>query len=79
MQRTRSSVSVDQSVVSKARRAAPMARSMSAASPSAAVPRTSSVAGLIVGYRPLPPGTSFPSMNRSLLLSAAIAIRDSRL
>ena len=48
-------------------------------SPSAAVPRTSSVAGLIVGYRPLPPGTSFPSMNRSLLPSAAIAIRDSRL
>ena len=74
MLRTRSSVLVDQSVVSKARRAASMARLMSSASPSAAVPKISSVAGLIVGYLPLPPGTSFPSMKRSLFLSAAIAI-----
>ena len=79
MPRTRSSVLVDQSVVSKARRAASIARLMSSALPSAAMPRTSSVAGLMVGYLPLPPGTSLPSMKRSLLLSAAIAIRDSRL
>ena len=47
--RTRSSVLRDQSVSSKARRAASMARPMSSASASAAAPSTSSVAGLIGG------------------------------
>ena len=79
MQRMRSSVLVDQSVVSKARRAASIARLMSPASASAAVPSTSSVAGLIVGYRPALPATSLPSMKRSLFRSAAIAICVSRL
>src|ERR1019366_3633208 len=45
-QRRRSTRFVDQSVSSKARRAAPIARSMSAAPPSATWPMTSSVAGL---------------------------------
>ena len=49
MQRTRSSVSEAQPVVSNARRAASMARRMSASFAAAAVPSTSSVAGLIVG------------------------------
>ena len=43
--RTRKSMSVDQVVSSNARRAAPMAASMSAGVPSAATPMTSSVAG----------------------------------
>ena len=75
MHRTRNSVSVDHSVVSNACRAAPMARSISPRSALAAVPSTSSVAGSTVGKSPADPGTNSPAMNRSLLRSAAIAIR----
>ncbi len=63
MQRTRTSVFRDQSVSSKARRAASMAFDISAASASAAVPSTSSVAGLMVVNVPPPPPTSLPSMS----------------
>ena len=63
MQRTRSSVLVDQSVSSNARRAASIARPMSSALASAATPSTSSVAGLTVGNVPALPATSFPSMS----------------
>ena len=54
-----------QVVVSKARRAAPIAASMSGSDPSAATPITSSVAGLTFS-NVLPPvaSTSLPSINR---------------
>ena len=73
-QRTRNSVLRDQSVSSKARRAASMARPMSSASASAATPSTSSVAGLIVGKVPALPSDSLPSMNSALTPSANKAI-----
>ena len=47
MQRTRNSTSVDQSVSSKARRAAAMASSMSSSDASGATPTTLPVAGLM--------------------------------
>ncbi len=53
---------VDQSVSSKARRAASMARCISAVEPSATTPMTSSVAGLTFSkVRPESASTSFPS------------------
>ena len=69
---------VDQSVSSKARRAAAIARPMSSAVASAAVPSTSSVAGLSVGNVPALPATSLPSMSRSLFPSASNATGNSR-
>ena len=55
---------VDQSVSSKARRAAAMARSMSSWPASAVVPSTSSVAGLTLSNRrPEIASSSFPSMS----------------
>jgi len=56
-------VVVNQSVSSKARRAASIARPMSSALASAAMPSTSSVAGLTVGNVPALPATSLPSMS----------------
>ena len=55
---------MDQSVPSKARRAATMARSMSSAEASATWPSSSSVAGFVL-TNVLPPlaSTSFPSMS----------------
>ena len=58
---------VDQSVSSKALRAASMARCMSADEASVTSPSTSSVAGLVFANRPAWPSTSLPS----------ISIRDS--
>lgn len=78
-QRTRNSVLRDQSVSSNARRAASIARSMSAASALAATPSTSSVAGLTVGKVPALPADILPSMNSSLTPSASKAISCSRL
>ncbi len=64
MQRTRSSVFVDQSVSSKARRAATIAASTSAAVPSGAAPIVSPVAGLRIGnVAPPEPPTSLPSIS----------------
>src|SRR6266850_3842780 len=58
---------VDQSVVSNARRAAAIARSMSSRVASATWPITSSVAGFTFGYeRPPVAFTSFPSIKRRL-------------
>jgi hypothetical protein len=56
--------SVDQVVSSKARRAAVIADSMSAAFASATGPMTASVAGLMLSYvEPPEASTSFPSIN----------------
>ena len=68
----------DQSVSSKARRAASIARPMSSASASAATPSTSSVAGLIVGKVPALPVDNLPSMNSPLTPSANKAMSRSR-
>ena len=58
---TRSSVCpVDQSVVSKARRAAPMAFHVGGVAVGGHAENFLSGGWLIVGYPPLPPGTSFP-------------------
>src|SRR5215470_18176003 len=54
---------VDQSVSSKARRAASIARCMSAFDASATCPNTSSVAGLILTKVPACPSTSLPSIS----------------
>ena len=64
-QRTRKPTSVDQSVSSKAVRAAATAESMSAGVPSATTPSTSSVAGFT--FSNVPPSdasTSFPPISR---------------
>ena len=73
--RLRNSLSVDQSVSSKARRAASMARCMSAFDASATSPSTSSVAGLMLVNVPASPSTSLPSIiifcsNRTVGVSA---------
>ena len=70
--------SVDQSVVSNAVRAAPMARSMSAAEPSAATPMTSSVADSITSIVPdelLTPANALEttSFNSALIVGPALA------
>ena len=63
-QRLRKARLVDQSVSSKARRAASMARRMSSADASATSPSTSSVAGLMLSKRlPEAASTSSPSMS----------------
>jgi len=67
-------VFVDQSVSSKARRAASIALPMSSALASAATPSTSSVAGLIVPNVPAVPATSFPSISNWLWRSSRIPI-----
>ena len=77
-QRLRSARFVDQSLSSKARRAASMARCMSAFDASATSPRTSSVAGLRLANVPASPSTSLPSISilgskRSLGLSDMVA------
>lgn len=61
-QRLRSSRLVDQSVSSKARRAASMARCMSSFEASATSPSGSSVAGLMLVKVPACPSTSLPSI-----------------
>ena len=61
-QRLRSSRLVDQSVSSKARRAASMARCMSSFDASATSPSDSSVAGLMLVKVPAWPSTSLPSI-----------------
>ena len=61
-QRLRSSLLVDQSVSSKARRAASMARCMSSFDASATSPSDSSVAGLMLVKVPAWPSTSLPSI-----------------
>ncbi|CNJ43970.1 Uncharacterised protein [Mycobacterium tuberculosis] len=74
-QRLRSSLLVDQSVSSKARRAASMARCMSSLDASATSPSGSSVAGLMLVKVPAWPSTSLPSIiifgsNRTFTVSA---------
>ena len=74
-QRLRSSRLVDQSVSSKARRAASMARCMSSFDASATSPSDSSVAGLMFVKVPAWPSTSLPSIiifgsNRTFTVSA---------
>src|SRR6201999_1346325 len=74
-QRLRSSLLVDQSVSSKARRAASMARSMSSFEASATSPSGSSVAGLMLVKVPAWPSTNLPSIiifgsNRTFTVSA---------
>ena len=74
-QRRRKAWFVDQSVSSKARRAAAMARCISAAEPSATSPRTSSVAGLTFSnLAPESASTSSPSM--SILVSGSMVGRS---
>ena len=75
MHRTRRSVSVDQSVVSNARRAASIADSMSPPSASAAVPENLFGRRIDGLERASPPGMSFPPTKRSLCLSPAIDTR----
>ena len=62
-QRLRNARLVDQSVSSKARRAASIARCMSAFDASATSPSTSSVAGLMLVNVPASPSTSLPSIS----------------
>ena len=73
MQRFRNEWLVDQSDSSKALRAAPMARCMSAAEASATSPSTSSVAGLMFSNR-LPDAASTSSPSISMRTSPWLAM-----
>src|SRR5690606_20064285 len=76
-QRTRKAWSRDQPVSSKAVRAAAMAAFISAASASAAVPMTSSVAGFTLSNTPLPPATRLPPISsRELSPGRRLFIKD---